>query len=181
MNRRAKAIVNAIVTLLIFTVFPLILPRYLPKELLVLFSQSSIDIIALLNEIAILGVVLAVITIILGFFDEASPVNLIVSVFSNIAWLILMIVFLGFGSIERLGLVEISSNVAQATNKLIVDIRFFVYLAIVGTALKVVQSILKFRESRITKKLRAKQSNIEEPIIKNESTTQDPSNAPVQI
>ena len=172
---------NAIVTLLIFTVIPLVLPRYMPKELLTIISQSSIDIIALLNEIAILGVVLAVITIVLGFFDEASPVNLIVTVLSNVAWLTLMIVFLGFGSIERLGLVEISSNVAQATNKLIVDIRFFVYLAVVGTALKVVQSILIFRESRITKKLRAKQSNIDEPMITNKSATRAPSNAPVKI
>lgn len=161
MKRIVKALLNAALTFIAFTVIPLIVPRLLPRELLVLLSQSSIDIIGLFNEIAIIGVILTIISFLKGLFDEASPVNLVVSVASNVAWLILIFVFLGFGSIERLGLVEVTSRGPQATNTAIVDIRFFVYLALVGTALKVAQSVFKFREARKAKKLVAEKLNVQ--------------------
>ena len=161
MNRRVKAVLIAALTFIVFTVIPLIIPSFLPGELLAMISTSSIDIISLINEIAIVGVALTVIAFVKALFDEASPINLIASVVSNLMWLLLAFLFLGFGSIERLGVVEVTSRGPQSTNTAIVDIRLFVYLALVGTALKVAQSVLKFRQARKAKKLIAKQHKVQ--------------------
>jgi len=67
MSRRTNAIISAAITLIIFTVLPLYAPSLIPPEYIDMVSEFGIDIIQFANEIAMIGGVIAVLTLVKGF------------------------------------------------------------------------------------------------------------------
>jgi hypothetical protein len=63
----AKAIAKAVVVLFILTILPFIGLRVLPPEFArALFMQSGFDVLALINRVAVIGVILTILILLRG-------------------------------------------------------------------------------------------------------------------
>lgn len=151
MNRKIKAFISAVVTFVSFAVIPYVIIMLIPREVLTYLSKTNINLVSLQNEIILVGVVLSALTFFKKFFEEASVGYLAASVLSNAAWLIYIFVFLGLGNLQRLGVLDFSMEFENGVNSATIDFRFFVYLSIVSVVLKIIHTVLKFREARIEK------------------------------
>ncbi|MGQ9679508.1 MAG: hypothetical protein ACUVV4_01880 [Candidatus Bathyarchaeia archaeon] len=149
MNKIIKALISAVVIFLSFVFIPLIVIMLIPEEIVGIFSRASINLSALQNEIILTGAALSALSFFKNVFDEASVGYLIASVLSNLAWLIYGFIFLGLGDLQRLGVIEVSMEFENGLNQAAVDIRFFVYLGVAIVALKIIHTIIRFREARI--------------------------------
>ncbi|MBS7631664.1 hypothetical protein KEJ47_08900 [Candidatus Bathyarchaeota archaeon] len=151
MDRKIKALISAVVTFISFAAIPFILIMLIPRELVEYISKMNINLAALQNEIILIGVVLSALSFFKNVFDEASLRYLAASILSTTAWLLYVFIFLGLGNLQRLGMIDFSIEFEHGLNKATIDFRFFVYLSIVSVALKIIHTLLKFREARIEK------------------------------
>ncbi len=148
MNRKVAAVLSAVVTLLVFTVLPLYAQSLLPSELGMLLNQVGFDLTGFLNQIALIGVVVAFLSVAKGFVYETSPLNLLLSIASSVMTLGITLVTLSLGDIGNLGITMISMKGEGGSNTMILDLRLFIQLAVLTVALKVVHSVLKFMGAR---------------------------------
>jgi hypothetical protein len=151
MNRKIGAIVSATITLLIFTVLPLYAPSLLPPELGEILKQAGLNLYAFLNQVALIGVVVAFLTLVKGFVPKTSPVSLLASIASSIMMLGLTLLTLSLGDLGNLGLTTISLEVEGGLNTAVLDLRLFIQLAVLTVTLKFVHSILEFMDARAQK------------------------------
>jgi hypothetical protein len=149
MSRKTGAIISAVITLAIFTVLPLYLPDLLPPDMMLMVSNIGFNLEGLLSQIATIGVIMALITLLKGFVERTSMAYLILSAGSSIVTLIIIIQSVGLGDMQSLGVTTISLEVEGGVNTAVIDMRLFVQLAIALVALQIVQSILEFRDARI--------------------------------
>ncbi len=148
MKIRKRSVVFAVLILVIFTILPLYAPSMMPQEYLRAFSSQGFDLVGLLSKVAFIGLVMSILVLLKGFFEKTSAIYLALSIVSTVFWLLIVFFALGVGKMENLGLTVISSEAGGVLNTLIFDIRLFAYLAIVITGLKIVHSILKFKEAK---------------------------------
>jgi hypothetical protein len=148
MSRRTSAILSAAITLTVFTVLPLYLPEHLPQDMMLMVSKMGFDIDGLLSQIATIGVIMAMITLLKGFVERTSVVYLILSAGSSVVTLLIIMESVGLGDVQSLGVTTISLEVEGGVNTAVIDMRLFVQLAIALVALQIVQSILEFRDTR---------------------------------
>ncbi len=148
MSRRIESVISTILTIIIFTVLPLYFPNQLPGELEVLLSQAGIDLTNLTNQMALMGVFIAVVTLVKGFVEEASPLYLLASVASSLVTLAFTLVTLGVGDLTNMGISTITIDVEGGINTMILDFSLFIQLAVLSIALQIAHSILQFREAR---------------------------------
>ncbi len=148
MNRKVGAVLNAVLTLAAFTVIPLILPSYLPPDLMDALSQGGFDLTSFLNEVALIGVAMAAIALVKGLVDESSPIHLGVSIVSKVFWLVFTFTVLGLGNLAGLGVTTFSIEMEEGVNTVVFDLSLFAYLAVATVLLKIVHSILEFRDAR---------------------------------
>jgi hypothetical protein len=149
MSRKTGAVISAVITLGIFTVFPLYLPDLLPPEMMLMVSNMGFDLEGLLGQIATIGVIMAMITLLKGFVERNSVAYFTLSAGSSIVTLIIIMESVGLGDMQNLGVTTISLEVEGGVNTAVIDMRLFVQLAIVLVALQIVQSILDFRDARV--------------------------------
>jgi hypothetical protein len=151
MNRKAAAVLGAILTFASSSLIPLMIPQILPPEVLSAASMLPFDLTSYVNEIALIGAVMAVLALSKGFIDPASPIHLGISMISNLLWLVLIFRVIGFGSFDTLGVTTFTMEVMGAVNTVTLDFQVFVYFAISLTLLKIVHSFLEFRDARLEK------------------------------
>jgi len=149
MKIRKKSVVFAVLTLLIFTVLPLYAQSMIPQEYLRAFSSQGFNLADLVNKVAFIGLVMSILILLKGFFEKTSDTFLALSIASTVFWLLIVFFALGMGKMENLGLTVISSETGDVSNTVIFDIRLFAYLATIIVGLKIIHSILKFREARL--------------------------------
>jgi len=149
MSRKTGAVISAVITLAIFVVLPLYLPDLLPPDMMLMVSNMGFDLEGLLGQIATIGVVMALITLLKGFVERTSVAYLILSAGSSIVTLMIIIQSVGLGDMQSMGVTTISLEVEGGVNTAVIDMRLFVQLAIVLVALQIVQSILEFRDARV--------------------------------
>ena len=152
MNRKVRAILNAVLTFAVSTLTPLMVPRILPPEALEVTSHMGFDLIGFLNKIALIGVVMTVMALMRGFVDEASPIQLGVSTASKVLWLVVFLMVLGLGRIDTMGITTLSMEMGGGVNTVTLDFQLFIYFAFMIVLLKIVHSFLDFKEAR-TKKM----------------------------
>ncbi len=146
--RRRSVVVAALV--LVFTVLPLAPLLLFPTEFLKAFSvMGGIDIMPLLYQVALIGVATAVLVLLKGAFEEASPIGLALSIISGVFWFIIILFALSLGKIENPGLVVLGGS-GGPMNVVILDLRLFVFFAAVNMVLKVAYSVLRFHESKLS-------------------------------
>ena len=151
MSRRTSAIISAAITLIIFTVLPLYAPSLIPPEYIDMVSEFGIDIIQFANEIAVIGGVIALLTLVKGFVQPSSVFYLLASIASSGVTLFFTIVTVSLGRFEdlaNLGLTTITMEVQGALNTMSLDFRMFVWITAVTVALKIVESFLEYADAR---------------------------------
>lgn len=151
MSRRTSAIISTAITLIIFTVLPLYAPSLIPPEYIDMVSEFGIDIIQFANEIAMVGGVIAVLTLVKGFVQPSSVFYLLASVASSGVTLFFTIVTVSLGRFEdlaNLGMTTITMEVQGALNTMSLDFRLFVWITTVTVALKIIESFLKYADAR---------------------------------
>lgn len=151
MNRRARAVLDAILTLVTSALIPLMLPGMLPPDVMEAASYLPFKLTGLMNEIALIGVVMAALALSKGFVDEASPVHLGISTISKVLWLVLIFVVMGLGRIGNPGVTTFTMEMEGAVSTVVLDFRVFIYLTILTVLLKIAHSFLLFREARLEK------------------------------
>ena len=149
MSRKTGAVISAVITLAIFVVLPLYLPDLLPPDMMLMVSNMGFDLEGLLSQIATIGVVMALITLLKGFVERTSVAYLILSAGSSIVTLMIIIQSVGLGDMQSMGVTTISLEVEGGVNTAVIDMRLFVQLAIALVALQILQSILEFRDARV--------------------------------
>ena len=75
-------------------------------------TEYGFDLPSLFNQMMIIGVVTAALTLIKGFVDETSVISLLVTIGQNLSSLIFMVILLGAGNIMSMG-----SRSSQSTNR----------------------------------------------------------------
>lgn len=151
MNRKAKAVLDAILTLVTSTLIPLMLPRMLPPDVMEAASYLPFNLTGLMNEIALIGLVMAALALSKGFVDKASPVHLGISTISKVLWLVFIFIVMGLGRIGNLGVTKLTMEMEGAVITVVLDFQVFVYLTILTVLLKITYSFLEFRDARLEK------------------------------
>lgn len=146
-----KTIIPVLITFLIFTVSPLIILQIIPVAILNLLALQGFNLPDLLTNFALVGVILTIFTLLKGFTEQTSISHLLISLSSHIFWLVITIFAIGLGSIETLGISIISIEISGISNIIMLDLRLFVYLFILITGLKMIQSIMSYKQGRLKK------------------------------
>ena len=127
MNVKVKSIIVATLILFFLTVLPLVSSMFIPSEFFKAISfMGGIDLMALLSKISLIGFVMAVLVLLSSIVEN---------------WFIDVLFILG--------LTLLGGGSDSASNIIIFDLRLIVFLAEIIVSLKIVNSILEFRERRI--------------------------------
>jgi hypothetical protein len=151
MTNKTGAMISAAITLLIFTVIPLMAPRYLPPSTLETIAQTGIDVPSFVNQLAIMGVVVAGLTLVKGFVVPSSPIYLLAALASSGVTFAFTVVTLSLGRFEEignLGLTTMNVEVQGSVNAIVLDFRLFVQLTALTVALKMVEAVFAFIEAK---------------------------------
>jgi len=140
-----------LITFIIFTASPLIILQIIPLEILDILALQGFNLHDLLTKFALLGLTMSILTLLKGFTEETSISHLLISLSSNIFWLVITFFGLGLGSIETLGITVISTEISGISNIIMIDLRLFVYFAILTTFLKMVHSIMIYKKEILKK------------------------------
>jgi hypothetical protein len=125
--------------------------QFIPSELIRAFSaQGGFDVIDLLNRIAAVGIVFAVLVILRGHVDKASRRFLALATVWKLFWLSIVFFLLGIGHPETFGLAVIGGKSESAENTVVFDFRLFAFLVTVIVVLMIARSILQFQETNPT-------------------------------
>lgn len=149
LNKRLRAMVGALVTLILFVVVPYTISPYLPPYISQLLAQSEFELQGFLNQIMILGAVTAAMTLVKGFVSEASKVSLVISVAQNLASLVFTAMLLGIGNMGSLGITYFTVRVENTTSHIAMNLRVFIYFTVLIVGLRVVEAYLVWDEARI--------------------------------
>jgi hypothetical protein len=148
MKVKIKSLIKAVIALILLTALPLVLPSLLPSEFFNAISmQGGIDIGDLLNRVAVLGVVLAILIVLKGSVEKDSQGGLATSISWKVFLLMTVIFILSIGKIENMGLAVLSSESSNTSNIVVLDLRLIVVLTTAIVALLTVRSVLEFNES----------------------------------
>jgi hypothetical protein len=159
MSKKTGALVSAAITLLIFTVIPLMAPQYLPPSYMETLARTGIDVPSFANQLAIMGVGVAALTLVKGFVAPSSPIYLLAALASSGLTFAFTVVTLSFGRLEELGnlgLTTMAMEVQGSFNAITLDFRFFVQLTALTVALRMVEAVFAFIEAR-------KEAKVSEP------------------
>lgn len=147
-NRVVGSVISALITLVIFVGIPYMLPEYLPHDLVQMVADSGFDLAGFTNQIMVVGVITAALTLAKGFVNPTSVVSLLVSVAQNVSTLAFTIVLLGAGNIMSLGLTELTIETEMLTSIIKMDMRIFIYISFATVALKIVHAYLEWGEAK---------------------------------
>ncbi len=149
MKINVKAIAKAVLVLVFLTILPIVGRQWIPSELFrALTMQGGFDLIDLLNRIAVIGIVAAILIGLMGHVEKTSAKFLALSVGWKVFWLSIVFFLFGLGHPETLGLAILGGKAGGAENIVIFDFRLFAGLATAITALMIVRLIIQYQENR---------------------------------
>jgi uncharacterized membrane protein len=147
-KKTTRAIISALITLVIFVGIPYIAPSYLSPETMAMAADYGFDLLSLFNKMMMIGAVTAALTLVKGFVDETNIISLLVTIVQNLSSLIFIFVLLGAGNIMSMGLTEFTIEQVGVTSITKMDLRVFIYFTFGTIGLKVIQSYLEWIEAR---------------------------------
>ncbi len=151
MNRRTSAIISAAITLIIFTVLPLYAPSLIPPEYVDMVAEFGIDIVQFTSEIAMIGGVITVLTLVKGFVEPSTVLYLLASIAMSGVTLFFGVVTVSLGRLDELanlGLTTITMEVQGTVNTMTLDFRVFIWVTVATVALKIIEAFLEFTDAR---------------------------------
>ncbi|TEU08661.1 hypothetical protein E3J20_08125 [Candidatus Bathyarchaeota archaeon] len=151
MSRRTSAIISAAITLIIFTVLPLYAPSLIPPEYVDMVAEFGIDIVQFTSEIAMIGGVITVLTLVKGFVEPSSVLYLLASIAMSGVTLFFTVVTVSLGRLDELanlGLTTITMEVQGTLNTMTLDFRVFIWVTVATVTLKIIEAFLEFTDAR---------------------------------
>jgi len=151
MSRRTSAIISAAITLIIFTVLPLYAPSLIPPEYVDMVAEFGIDIVQFTSEIAMIGGVITVLTLVKGFVEPSSVLYLLASIAMSGVTLFFTVVTVSLGRLDELanlGLTTITMEVQGTLNTMTLDFRVFIWITVATVTLKIIEAFLEFSDAR---------------------------------
>lgn len=151
MSRRTSAIISAAITLVIFTVLPLYAPSLIPPEYVDMVAEFGIDIVQFTSEIAMIGGVITVLTLVKGFVEPSTVLYLLASIAMSGVTLFFTVVTVSLGRLDELanlGLTTITMEVQGTVNTMTLDFRVFIWVTVATVALKIIEAFLEFTDAR---------------------------------
>ncbi len=151
MSRRTSAIISAAITLIIFTVLPLYAPSLIPPEYVDMVAEFGIDIVQFTSEIAMIGGVITVLTLVKGFVEPSSVFYLLASIAMSGVTLFFTVVTVSLGRLDELanlGLTTITMEVQGTLNTMTLDFRVFIWVTVATVTLKIIEAFLEFSDAR---------------------------------
>lgn len=149
MANKTGAVISAAITLILFVGIPYLLPDYIPPDLAAQVEQSGFNLAEFTNQVMMIGVATAVLTLLGGFVDPTSVIALLVKIAQAGFSLVLIVVFLGAGDITSLGYTTFDVAMEGVQSSIAMDLSVFVYLSIATILLKVIQVYLEWNEERV--------------------------------
>ena len=148
MSRRSSAVLSALFTLVLFVGLPLYAPSQIPEEYFEMFSETGVDLNAFIYQIATIGLVASVLTLVKGFVPMSSYIYLLASLSSNAMMLYFNLVTFSVGDLAKLGQVTVVTEIPGGVNTMLLDMRLFIQLAFLAVGLQVIYTVLEFINAR---------------------------------
>jgi hypothetical protein len=148
MSRRTSAVLSALFTLVIFVGLPLYAPSQIPEEYFEMFSETGVDLNAFTYQIATIGLIATVLTLVKGFVSMTSYIYLLASLSSNAMMLYFNLVTFSVGDLAQLGQLTVTTEIPGGFNTMLLDMRLFIQLAFVAVGLQVIYTVLEFINAR---------------------------------
>ena len=139
---------GALVTLIVFVALPLAALRYLPPQALLPLEETGLDVQGLVYQMVALGLILFALEVGRAFVAKSSVGYLVLDVSSIVAGLAFTLLIVGAGDIGSLGYSRLNLGGGRQVTEITLDLRAFVYISLGAVALRVFQSVLRFREAR---------------------------------
>jgi hypothetical protein len=148
MSRKASAVLSALITLVIFVGLPLYAPSQIPEEYFEMFSETGVDVNAFIYQIATIGLVASVLTLVKGFVPMTSYIYLLASLSSNAMTLYFNLVTFSVGDLAKLGQLTVTTDIPGGVNTMLLDMRLFIQLAFLAVGLQVIYTVMEFINAR---------------------------------
>jgi hypothetical protein len=148
MKLKLSAVASTLLVFIVLVALPLAAIRYVPTEILSSIQQAGFDIQLFATETAILGLVVASITLIKGIVEPTSVTYLILSLVSSGFGLIFALIVLGVGNIADLGLTRFQVSNERMSAFIRIDLRIFIWITFAAVLLQMVQNVYEWREVR---------------------------------
>lgn len=148
MSRRTSAVLSALFTLVLFVGLPLYAPSQIPEEYFEMFSETGVDLNAFIYQIATIGLVASVLTLVKGFVPLTSYIYLLASLSSNAMMLYFNLVTFSVGDFAKFGQVTVTTDIPGGVNTMLLDMRLFIQLAFLAVGLQVIYTVLEFINAR---------------------------------
>ena len=129
MSRKTSAILSALFTLVLFVGLPLYAPSQIPEEYFEMFSETGVDLNAFIYQIAAIGLVASILTLVKGFVPMTSYIYLLASLSSNAMMLYFNLVTFSVGDLAKLGQLTVTTEIPGGVNTMLLDMRLFIQLA----------------------------------------------------
>jgi hypothetical protein len=139
---------GALVTLIVFVALPLAALRYLPPQTALQLEETGLDVRGLVNQMVVLGLVLTALEVGRALAAKSSVGYLILDVSSIVAGLAFTLLIVGAGNIGSLGYSRLNLSEGRQATEITLDLRAFIYISLGTVALRITQSVLRFREAR---------------------------------
>ena len=148
MSRKTSAILSALFTLVLFVGLPLYAPSQIPEEYFEMFSETGVDVNAFIYQIATIGLVASVLTLVKGFVPMTSYIYLLASLSSNAMMLYFNLVTFSVGDVAKLGQLTVTTEIPGGVNTMLLDMRLFIQLAFLAVGLQIIYTVLEFINAR---------------------------------
>jgi hypothetical protein len=148
-NDKRGYITGAATTFILFVLFPIFLPRYIPSEITQIITRSGFNLSSFFHQVMLMGLMTAGLSIANAYVEPNSPYALAIMITKNISSFIFMVIFLGAGQIMNLGITEIPLKIQNTINLIRIDLQVFIWITLGIVLLKIIQSVLEWREVRI--------------------------------
>lgn len=156
MSRKTSAVISAAFSLFMFTVLPIYAPRIIPPEFIAIMSEVGINIHQFANELALIGGIIAVLTLVRGFTEPSSILYLLASIASSGVTFVFTVITVSLGRIENLGNLGITTmtmEVQGTMNTITLDFRVFIWLTAATVAMKVIEALLEYADTKKQKQV----------------------------
>jgi hypothetical protein len=132
-------------------VLPLYAPSLIPPEYVDMVAEFGIDIVQFTSEIAMIGGVITVLTLVKGFVEPSTVLYLLASIAMSGVTLFFGVVTVSLGRLDELanlGLTTITMEVQGTVNTMTLDFRVFIWVTVATVALKIIEAFLEFTDAR---------------------------------
>jgi len=148
MRLRIRTVIVAVVILGLFSALPILGQSSIPEEAyMALSTMGGIDLRAVLNKVAVFGLVIAFIVVLGDVFEKYTVAWLAASSVTRVIWVMVIALIPSFGDLQHLGFTTIGSGSGASFNMVEIDLRFFVVMVAIIFALKIGYSVLEYRKN----------------------------------